>query len=71
MWIGILHHVVNEHEWALGESIVDGKCGHDVLTEEESAKPWLKKDFSSHKALQNIVLNKQLLNKFSYYTKLR
>jgi hypothetical protein len=71
LWIGILHHVVNEHEWALRDGVGDGKCGHDALSEEERTKPWLTKDSSPHKALRKIVLQKRLLNGLPYYTNFR
>ena len=53
------------------DGIGDGKCGHDVLSEEERTKPWLEKDSSPHKALQKIVLHKRLLNELPYYTNFR
>ena len=62
MWIGILHHVVNEHTWVLGEDSGQGQCGHGILTEEERAKPWLEKNSLAQKVLREIVLKKRFLN---------
>ena len=62
MMAGCLHHVVNEHEWAL-----DG-CKHDPLAAEEvSAKNWLRKESDAHVALKKIVLNRQWLKKAGEY----
>ncbi|CAB4019001.1 Hypothetical predicted protein, partial [Paramuricea clavata] len=70
-WVGILHHVVDEHEWVLEEGINDGKCGHDTLNEEDRNKPWLKKESPPHKALTKIVLDTRFLNTLGYYTNFR
>lgn len=48
-----------------------GRCGHDPLSEKEREKPWLEKNGKAHKALQNIVLGKRLLNTFPYYKNFR
>lgn len=70
-WIGILHHIVDEHEWVISEGINECKCEHEPLQEEERNKPWLSKDLSSHKALRKIVLDKRFLNKLDYYKNFR
>lgn len=70
-WIGILHHVVNEHEWIIEEGANGGKCDHDPLNEEERKKPWLEKGSPAHKALTKIVLDKRFLNTLGYYTHFR
>ena len=71
MWIGILHHVVNEHEWILGEGRGEGKCGHGILSEEERTKLWLSKSSPAQNALRQIVLKKRFLNEIPYYTNFR
>ena len=70
MWISILHHVVNEHEWLLAES-GEGKCAHEPLSEEDRNKPWLKKNTPAHDALREIVMDKNLLRTLSYYVNFR
>ena len=67
MWIGILHHVVNEHDWVLEEGNNGGECDHAPLNEDERNKPWLKKDSPPHKALTKIILDKRFLNTIPYY----
>ena len=67
MWIGILHHVVNEHEWVLEEGNNGGECDHAPLNDDERSKPWLKKDSPPHKALTKIILDKRFLNTIPYY----
>ena len=43
MMSGCLHHVVNEHTWALDE------CKHADMSEEETAKkPWMTKGSAAH-----------------------
>ena len=56
-WVGILHHVANEHEWVIEEGVNGGKCGHPPLDDVARRKPWLKKESSAHKALAKIVLD--------------
>ncbi|XP_028417304.1 uncharacterized protein LOC114541702 isoform X2 [Dendronephthya gigantea] len=70
-WIGILHHVVDEHEWVLEEGVNGGKCEHDPLNESERKKPWLKKESSAHKALAKIILDTRFLNTLVYYVNFR
>ena len=67
MWIGILHHVANEHEWVLEEGVNGGQCAHAPLTEAERNKPWLKKDSAAHSALAKIVLDKRFQNTIPYF----
>ena len=61
MWISILHHVVDEHEWLLAES-GEGKCAHEPLSADERNKPWLKKNTPVHNALREVVMDKNLLS---------
>ena len=71
MWIGIFHHVADEHEWVLEEGINGGKCGHNSLDESGRKKPWLKKESAAHKALTKVVLDTRFLNTLVYYTNFR
>lgn len=69
MWISVLHHVVDVHEWLLtyGNS---NKCDHGPLTDEREKK-WLEKDSSAHESLRRIVLDKRLLGNIPYYINFR
>jgi hypothetical protein len=71
MWISILHHVVDEHEWLISEGSGEGKCAHEALSEEERNKPWLKKNSSVHKSLREVVLDKNLMRTLPYYVNFR
>nr|XP_022344857.1 uncharacterized protein LOC111137607 isoform X2 [Crassostrea virginica] len=68
-WIGVLHHVVNVHEWILSYSSTN-KCDHGPLTSERE-KGWLERDSPAHVALRHIVLDKRLLNNIPYYLNFR
>ncbi|KAK3089924.1 hypothetical protein FSP39_007669, partial [Pinctada imbricata] len=71
IWAGVLHHVVDEHEWALSYGSMDyGQCSHSAL-ETDREKPWLKKGSKAHEALRRIVLDKRLLNNVPYYLNFR
>ena len=62
MMSGCLHHVVNEHTWALDE------CRHADMSEEEMAKkPWMTKGSAAHLALTKVVLDRQWLKKAGHY----
>ncbi|KAL5019014.1 hypothetical protein ScPMuIL_004736 [Solemya velum] len=63
-WRGVLHHVVNVHEWALG------CCEHGELEPNEDKK-WLEPDSAAHKKLRDIVYNTRLLHSFPYYVNFR
>ena len=70
MWIGLLHHKVNEHEWVLEEGVNGGECPHEPLGDDERNKPWLK-ELPAHKALTKIVMDKRFLNTIPYYVNFR
>ena len=63
-WIGLLHHVCNEHEW------VDGKCDHEELCEEHTL-PWFDRQDKDFEALQEVILDPGLLQSFKYYLRFR
>jgi len=59
-WMGILHHVTNEHIWVSGEKV--NKCGHEPYSQEEALKrPWIAKKSKAFELLQKFVLDKRLL----------
>ncbi|KAG5283841.1 hypothetical protein AALO_G00046740 [Alosa alosa] len=55
LWLGLLHHVTNEHRWVLGG------CQHADL-ESGGAQQWLERGSMAHEALKSIVRNKRWLN---------
>ncbi|KAM4544086.1 uncharacterized protein V3H82_021888 [Fundulus diaphanus] len=55
MWVGVLHHVRDEHSWATG------CCQHEPLEEGSQEKPWIKQGSAAHKALAGVVLDKRWL----------
>ena len=58
MWNSILHHVIDEHEWA------DGECLHGPLTKQ---KNYLEPDSSAMCALRKIVMDEKWLKTLPYY----
>ena len=71
MWFGVIHHVVNEHEWILpyrtgGKSF----CQHGPLTEDRK-KGWLVAGSPAHNALGDIVCDERLLKKIPYFLNCR
>ncbi|XP_070549165.1 uncharacterized protein [Ptychodera flava] len=70
IWFGILHHVVDEHEWILNHDGTYGKCGHGPLSDGERI-PWLIKGSPSHIALRKIVEDKRLMKNIPYYVNFR
>ena len=63
-WIGLLHHIVNEHKWALGE------CEHDEL-EENRQKPWLEKSSPPHNTLRELMMSSYFMNTWVHYVNFR
>ncbi|XP_056433452.1 uncharacterized protein LOC130371638 [Gadus chalcogrammus] len=55
-WVGVLHHVRNEHVWATG------CCEHEPLDGDSRDKPWIVQGSACHKALTAIVLENRFLN---------
>ena len=59
-WIGLLHHITDEHEWVFGESV--NSCDHAPYTEEDRRnRSWLSRDSPAFEVLQKAVLDKRLL----------
>jgi hypothetical protein len=67
-WLGMLHHITNEHQWISGETVV--KCDHAPYSAEEAAKrPWLSQDSKALQLLRAIALDKRLLKDLERVTK--
>ena len=64
MWIGLLHHVSNTHAW------LGGKCKHPEGVHDESL-PWFDRRDKDFVELQKVILNRELLDSFKYYTRFR
>ena len=73
LWYGVLHHVVDEHEWVLPYSSSSvSSCLHGPLVRDVcDVKEWLKKGSPPHQALRSIVLDKRLINQVHYYLNFR
>ncbi|XP_056109078.1 uncharacterized protein LOC130086878 [Rhinichthys klamathensis goyatoka] len=65
MWVGVLHHVSNEHSWA------SGFCEHEPLEEGSENKPWIISGSAAHKALTAIVLEKRWLTQVKKFINFR
>lgn len=71
MWFGVIHHVVNEHEWILPYRVgARSSCMHGPLTEERD-KGWIEPGSPAHVALRDIVCDKRLVKKIPYYLNCR
>lgn len=73
VWCGVVHHVVNEHEWSMSYSssyFGNNKCMHGPM-EEEGHKDWIRKGSPAHTALIQIVFNKRFLRQIHYYVNFR
>ena len=64
MWIGLLHHVCNNHEW------LGGKCQH-LEEDHDEDLPWFNRRDKDFLELQKVILNPELLDSFKYYTRFR
>lgn len=62
-WIGLLHHVCNDHEWT------GGQCDHGEMTEDGGHPPWFDRRDKDFVTLQKIILEPILLESFKYYVK--
>ena len=65
MWVGVVHHVVGEHEW------VDGQCSHGPLTASEDGKTYLAKGSKSAEAVRKVVFDAKWLNSLIHYVTFR
>ena len=60
-WISLLHHVCNQHERA------DGHCDHEPITEGNHQLPWFDRISKDFEALQEIILDPDLLESFGWF----
>ena len=70
MWLGVLHHVVDEHEWLLpcyGNIVA---CSHGPLPDEHELE-WLSIGSAAHDTLRGIVADRSFLKKISYFLNAR
>ena len=70
-WSGILHHVVNNHEWISGSGIGAASCDHGPLLEEDRTKEWLEPGGAAHVQLRKLVLDANFCKNLSYYITFR
>ncbi|XP_070541559.1 uncharacterized protein [Ptychodera flava] len=61
-WTSILHHVTGTHEW------FGGACDHGPINE---VTKYLEPDSPPMEALRDIIMDRNLLRSFAYYTKFR
>ncbi|CAG2228437.1 unnamed protein product [Mytilus edulis] len=73
VWYGVLHHVVNEHQWSVpfANSTVSNSCQHGPLEDGAQSKDYLKKGSPPHNALRKIAMDKRLVNNIPYYLNCR
>ncbi|XP_061191774.1 uncharacterized protein LOC133200021 [Saccostrea echinata] len=73
MWVGVLHHVVGEHEWLLPYSDSGvAACAHDPLTgEPRGDKEYMVKGSPAHEALRKVILDKRFMNNIHYFLNFR
>uniref|UniRef100_A0A8D0L586 Uncharacterized protein n=1 Tax=Sphenodon punctatus TaxID=8508 RepID=A0A8D0L586_SPHPU len=70
MWRGLVHHVVNEHQWASGNGITEERCKHSPQMDEKE-KEWLEKGSKSHNEMCKIILDKKFLRNIPYFLRFR
>ncbi|XP_074809367.1 uncharacterized protein LOC141987683 isoform X2 [Natator depressus] len=70
MWCGLVHHVVNEHQWASGNGIIEGRCKHGPQMDERE-KEWLEKGSKPHTEMCRIILDKKFLRNIPYFLQFR
>lgn len=66
----MLHHVVNKHEWALGDGGGPAKCEHGDLGDRED-KEWLVPDSPAHQRLRQLMLDTRFMNNIPRYVNFR
>lgn len=67
-WLSLLHHITNRHSWTANSHI--HKCEHTPLAAEDVREiEWLRKGSPAFKALQDIVMDKRLLNALPHLTR--
>lgn len=62
MWASVLNHIVNKHDWALGQ------CEHGPIDADvDRDKEWISPRSQAFDSLQRVVLEPRLLKSFPYY----
>ncbi|XP_056450124.1 uncharacterized protein LOC130385575 [Gadus chalcogrammus] len=64
MWVGLLHHVTGEHEWALGA------CRHGPLVDSRE-KDWIVKNSPAQQKLREIIMDIRWLKNVHLYLPFR
>ncbi|XP_041457676.1 uncharacterized protein LOC121409949 [Lytechinus variegatus] len=67
---GMLHHIVDEHEWLFTTDDRPGMCQHGELMEERETA-WLKPGSTPHVKLYDILHDKRFMKTLKYYTDFR
>ena len=63
---GVLHHIVNEHQWPFTTDGRIGQCNHGPL-EAEREVPWLKAGSVPHEKLYEVLHDKRFVKSLPYY----
>ena len=73
MWRGVLHHIVNNHDWVDVLGSGETHCRHDAKEGEDQDRsaPWLEADSKPHQALHDVVVDTRFLNTLKYYLNFR
>ncbi|XP_053407903.1 uncharacterized protein LOC123549788 [Mercenaria mercenaria] len=69
-WRGILHHVVNVHQWGLGDGAGQAQCQHGDLDDHVEPK-WLEPGSDAHHSLTRVILDTGLLHSLKHYVNFR
>ena len=70
IWEGLLHHVVNEHEWLFDYRSGSNNYSHGQLTDQRDIE-WLEKGSKPHQSLVKIVMDRRLQNNVHYFLNFR
>ena len=74
IWVGVMHHIVNEHAWIVGHGDPDfNHCLHAPLDGVERDKLWLHpvRDACALRELAKVVFDKSRLNLIDKYLNFR
>ncbi|XP_046345432.2 uncharacterized protein LOC124126050 [Haliotis rufescens] len=71
IWLRVLSHVCNIHEWHVAGH-TEGKCSHAPINEtEDREQPWLDKNSPEMDSLRHVVTEPRFLKQFHYFRKFR
>ena len=59
LWVGVMHHVCEDHYWA------EGQCQHEPMSDPGAGKQWI--DPAATAAETDLVFDRRWLNFLSYY----